>query len=512
MESIHARNIKNAVTAWAQELSEQPQRFYIVASFLVVLAAITVFWKIPRQPAVKILLADEIRSSRQRALEYAFNPRQVMKKGYAQFKDEVYGINTQDGVKVVIPPSFLNDLKSHPSLSFKASIDNDMQLEYTYFGGPPEYVIHAIKGNMTASLGTVTPLLNQMVRRNVPVILGKYKDWTPVQVHDKILQLVGTNNARIFQGTAASLDQEWVEASTGYVLSVFDCIRALKQWHPWLRPIVYRFIPERAAINDQWVKGRKRLSASMRERSERGANLEDPPTMLDLLSSGKNEWLANDIEKQLLYQMTLVAVGTVTTFASITQAIYDLATQPSYIPLLRKEVESVPRDSNGDFTKESLSAMKKLDSFIKESQRLNAPDLSTFQRAATANMTLPDGTFIPKGTKLEVNTCSIHRDKSIYENADQFDGLRYYKQRLNPGEENKHMYYSVGKDDLSFGFGRHACPGRYLGAVNIKLLLAQILLDYDVKVPDGAARPANIEFEATVSPDAEFKILLRSRP
>ena len=27
-----------------------------------------------------------------------------------------------------------------------------MQIEYTYFGGPPEYVIHAIKANLTGSL------------------------------------------------------------------------------------------------------------------------------------------------------------------------------------------------------------------------------------------------------------------------------------------------------------------------------------------------------------------------
>lgn len=79
----------------------------------------------------------------------------------------VFEIDTFAGVKVVIPPSFLDALKSHPALSFKASIDNvrkqlfqllalltiqDMQIEYTYFGGPAEYVIHAIKANLTGSL------------------------------------------------------------------------------------------------------------------------------------------------------------------------------------------------------------------------------------------------------------------------------------------------------------------------------------------------------------------------
>lgn len=161
-------------------------------------------------------------------------------------------------------------------------------------------------------------------------------------------------------------------------MTTFDCIRSLKQWPPFLRSIVYRFIPERAAITDQWLKGRKRVSQSLLERQRKGGNLEDPPSMLDLLSSGKNEHFAGDIEKQLLYQMTLVAVGTVTTFSSIIQAIYDLVAYPEYIPALREELLSVPRDDDGTFNKDSISAMKKLDSFIKESQRLSAPDLSKF--------------------------------------------------------------------------------------------------------------------------------------
>ncbi|EWG50710.1 hypothetical protein FVEG_09850 [Fusarium verticillioides 7600] len=363
-----------------------------------------------------------------------------------------------------------------------------MQIEYTHFGGPAEYVIHAIKANLTGSLY-----------------------WTPFKVHDKVLRLIATNNARVFQGTTASLDEEWLAASTGYVLACFDCIRALKQWHPYLRPLVYRFIPERAAIKDQWAKGRKRVMASMRERQEKGGNLEDPPTMLDHLSNGRNEHIRDDVELQLLHQMTLIAVGTVTTFSSTTQAIYDLVAHPEYIPILREEVESVPRDENGNFTKESTVAMDKLDSFLKESQRFNSPDLTTFQRAAIADMTLPDGTFVPKGTKLEINTCSIHKDHELYENPEEFNGLRFHEWRKEPGKEKKYMYSSSGTDDLSWGFGRHACPGRYLSAINIKLIMAELLINYDIKLPDGVSRPENIEFEVLCSPEPDFEILFKDR-
>ena len=114
-------------------------------------------------------------------------------------------------------------------------------------------------------------------------------------------------------------------------------------------------------------------------------------------------------------------------------------------------------------------------------------------------MTLPDGTFVPKGTKLEINTCSIHMDDKRYENPKDFDGLRFYKMRQAPGQDQKYLYYSVGKEDLSWCFGRNACPGRYLSNVNIKLIMAQLLMNYDIKLPDGVLRPPNIEFEVLVS-------------
>lgn len=205
---------------------------------------------------------------------------------------------------------------------------------------------------------------------------GETQDWTKVKVHDSILKITGTNNARVFQSTAASLDDEWITASTGYVISTFDCIRALKEWPPFLRPLIFRLIPQRAAIAEQWRIGRKRVKQTVSERQQKGGDLEDPPSVLDLLSDGKNAQYAADLETQLLYQMTLVAVGTVTTFSSIIQAIYDLVAYPVYIQEIRDELASVPRSSDGLFNRDSISAMKKLDSFIKESQRLSAPDLS----------------------------------------------------------------------------------------------------------------------------------------
>ena len=54
------------------------------------------------------------------------------------------------------------------------------------------------------------------------------------------------------------------------------------------------------------------------------------------------------------------------------QAIYDFCAMPEYIPLLRGEAERALRESGGAWTLETLNNLHRLDSFLKESQRLNS--------------------------------------------------------------------------------------------------------------------------------------------
>lgn len=63
--------------------------------------------------------------------------------------------------------------------------------------------------------------------------------------------------------------------------------------------------------------------------------------------------------------------GRLTIYApqSITQAIYQLAGSPKYAAFLREEVESVVKEHG--WNKIAVGKMWKLDSFMRESQRLN---------------------------------------------------------------------------------------------------------------------------------------------
>lgn len=63
---------------------------------------------------------------------------------------------------------------------------------------------------------------------------------------------------------------------------------------------------------------------------------------------------------------------------------------------------------------------------------------------------------------------------------------------------------------MHFGYGRHACPGRFFAANEIKLMLVRLLMDYDIKMPDGVdGRYANIIMGTDALPDPTRELMFK---
>lgn len=95
-------------------------------------------------------------------------------------------------------------------------------------------------------------------------------------------------------------------------------------------------------------------------------------------------------------------------------------------------------------------------------------------------------------------TFAIHRDSRYYENPDKFDPWRFLSS--SEGHQKPSSYVTTSKEFLGWGLGRSACPGRFLADMEIKLVLTHLLLDYDIKNPDGAGRPPDIFIQNLVRP------------
>lgn len=129
--------------------------------------------------------------------------------------------------------------------------------------------------------------------------------------------------------------------------------------------------------------------------------------------------------------------------------------------------------------------------------------------------TLSNGQTIPAGVFIETPSHAVYNDPELYpvpESGDSFDGLRFYKLRVAGGatEHARNQFVTTNEHNLMFGYGRHACPGRFFAANEIKMILARFLLNYDFKNEDGSKeRYAQIELGKQPTPDARKNLLFK---
>lgn len=67
-------------------------------------------------------------------------------------------------------------------------------------------------------------------------------------------------------------------------------------------------------------------------------------------------------------------------------------------------------------------------------------------------------------------------------------------------------------ESMAFGYGRHACPGRFFASAEIKAIMVYLPMNYDFKFPDDRTeRPPSLIFETQNSPNHMGRILFKRR-
>jgi len=150
------------------------------------------------------------------------------------------------------------------------------------------------------------------------------------------------------------------------------------------------------------------------------------------------------------------------------------------------------------WTKAGMDKMHKIDSFVRETQRLDVLNTLGMIRLALSPFTFSNGVTIPAGTMVALPLIAIHTDEEIYPNSREFDGFRFSKLREKDGDAAaaaRHQTVTASAENLTFGLGRHTCPGRFFAASVIKALLAHILVTYDVMFEDGTGVPPQLSMK-----------------
>lgn len=199
------------------------------------------------------------------------------------------------------------------------------------------------------------------------------KDWTPVCLAPIGPVMAARLSAIVFLGEPLCRNQAWLDISVTYAINAMQAIHKMRQWPPFLRHVVQYFLPEFKIIRKQIKTARTIIEPELAERQKRrqeavnaGKQLPRPTDALDWMDAQAE---GNPFDKVLM-QILMSLVSIHTTSGTLLGLMYDLATHPEYIGLLREEFVRVLNEEGG-WTKNTLHKFKLLDSCMKESQRLH---------------------------------------------------------------------------------------------------------------------------------------------
>jgi len=245
------------------------------------------------------------------------------------------------------------------------------------------------------------------------------------------------------------------------------------------------------------------LRFGMRERRDEALNLEAMTKRLCLANFGSMHQTSIQVVNMLLN-------------------ILESNVEYNTIAVLRDEVARVVGDNTTTgWNKSRVAAMTKADSVARETTRLYAFGSRNVSRKIIGDgVVTEDGIALPKGVVVSILSYQSQTDKDVFEDPSKFDPFRFSRireaateQKDNSSDLANLSFVSTGARNLAFSHGKHACPGRFLVDFELKMVIAYMLMNYDIEfAPEhNGKRPPNVwRTEVNFPPDVA-KIRVRRR-
>ncbi|KAF6817571.1 cytochrome p450 [Colletotrichum plurivorum] len=325
-----------------------------------------------------------------------------------------------------------------------------------------------------------------------------------------LLQLVARVSSRVFVGPELCANEDWLDVSVNITIHGMTAAESLSHWPSYLRPLVYRFLPKVRKLQQEMSRGRKILKPIFQKRREENRMARDAGEKASKVVDTVG-WL-DEAAKGRSYDDTLAQLGLSfaaihTTSELISGIVNDICDHPEWLDALRKEMSTAIK-AHG-WSKKALQDMRLTDSLMKESQRHHFGDIAAMHRVASESLQLSDGTRIPKGAYSMVALDKMD-DTAVFEDPSGFNPRRFLDMRQQPGQENKWQFVTTSPEHLSFGHGKHSCPGRFFASNEVKVILVYLIMKYDWKwAADG--RKAELVSALGSAADATATAMIRSR-
>ncbi|MBE9145435.1 cytochrome P450 [Planktothrix mougeotii] len=251
-------------------------------------------------------------------------------------------------------------------------------------------------------------------------------------------------------------------------------------WSPW-----GYFLKQRQQIDAL-------LYAEIRERRE---NLDESRTdMLHLMMTAQDEEGNSMTDQELRDELlTFLFAGHETTATAMSWALYWIYRQPEVHEKLMSELTNLPLNAEGM----DIFRLPYLTAVCQETLRIYPVVMLTFARTNKESVDLM-GYQLPPKTLVVGCIYLTHRREDLYPQADQFKPERFLERKFSPYEF------------LPFGGGSRLCLGMALAQYEMKLVLATILLNYELNLLEKQPVKA-VRRGVTLAPKGGIKMQLQKK-
>ncbi|EPS93532.1 hypothetical protein FOMPIDRAFT_93720 [Fomitopsis schrenkii] len=446
----------------------------------------------------------------------------IIQEGYTKYKGRCFKYAEQGHWCVVVTsPAAVDELAKAPEnvLSFIAAKTDSLQIPYTL--GPDIahnfYHIPLIRTRLMRNAARMFDDIRDEVvsafsdHWQVQSAKGEH-EWVSVGATDLALEVICRATNRVFVGLPICRNTDYLAVQKGFTMNVVLAAAFIKVFPEFMKPCVAQlcsYIPgsiDRVTRHLKPTITERLRNAELSTADEHHPGKDSPNDLLQWLIETAPQGHERTVPALVLRILVVNFAALHTTSTMLTHTLYYLAAHPEHAAALREEVERVVRADG--WSKASLGNMRLIDGFLKEVCRVTGLSASSLTRKAVQDYTFADGTYIPKGTIVAAASRDLQLEADHYVDPAVFDPRRYEGQ----GGSSKDDSARTDEHYLVFGHGQHTCPGRFFAVTELKVILAHIVVTYDVQLPGGSRSiPQPMWLGVSLIPNRKANVLFRKR-